>query len=144
MQNNPAPTSTTLSRTTNSDISLSMSKRLCELRTLLASSPMQAGMVLTFARPAPARSLSRLCETARRYKQPIFLSVDLPFLSSEAGSGVSSETSGRWTILLEKLLVQKLDGALRSGANGHDVEASAGRLSMEGDGRKMKSATEHD
>ena len=107
-----------------------MSKRLCELRVLLAPRPARAGMILTLARP---HFLAPLCETARRYKQPIFLSVDLPFLNSEAGSGVSSDTSGRWTILLEKLLVQKLDDALRSDASGDDVEASAKRPSMEGE-----------
>ena len=42
---------------------------------------------------------------------PIFLSLDLPFLASDA-TGVSPELSGKWLLLLEKLVVQKLQQAL--------------------------------
>ena len=48
--------------------------------------------------------------TARRFKHPIFLSLDLPFLNSDA-TGVSPEMSGRWLLQLEKLVVQKLEQA---------------------------------
>ncbi|CAD6579753.1 MAG: hypothetical protein CYPHOPRED_001000 [Cyphobasidiales sp. Tagirdzhanova-0007] len=71
-----APTSTSISRTTNSEVSLSWSRRL-----------------------------------ARRFMHPIFLSLDLPFLASDA-TGVSPELSGKWLLLLEKLVVQKLQQAL--------------------------------
>ncbi|KAK9899102.1 hypothetical protein P389DRAFT_209117 [Cystobasidium minutum MCA 4210] len=70
--------STTLSRGTNSDISLAMSKRL-----------------------------------SRRFKQPIFLSLDLPSLHSEA-TGISEEMSGRWSVMLEKLIVDKMEQELAS------------------------------
>lgn len=55
--------------------------------------------------------------TASRFKRPIFLSLDLPTLHSE-GHGISAEMSGRWSLMLEKLIVTKLEQELAQDAQG--------------------------
>ena len=55
--------------------------------------------------------------TASRFKRPIFLSLDLPTLHSDA-NGVSAEMSGRWSLMLEKLIVTKLEQELAQDARG--------------------------
>merc|ERR1712093_87871 len=94
-------TSTSLSRTTNNDLSLAMSKRL-----------------------------------ARRFQQPVFLSIDVPFLNSQ-GTGVSEEMAGRWSLMLEKQIVASMQEALTKGDSTRTPPQAApiegGRTELQGE-----------
>lgn len=78
--------------------------------------------------------LNLLPASARRLKQPVFLSIDLPFLSADA-TGVSSEMSGRWLLLIEKLVIQKLDQDCQSEDEGteDDLPERAKKISLDGE-----------
>lgn len=82
--------STTLSRNGSNDASLSMSKRLCQLDSL-----------------TPYRIADVRNGTARRFAQPVFLSLDLPLLDA-GSSGISTEQSGSIFLQLERLVVKKM------------------------------------
>jgi hypothetical protein len=58
---------------------------------------------------------------------PVFLSLDLPTLHTE-NSGIPSEMAGRWSLLLEKIVTEKLQSELAgdsqnqiNGTNGNAV-----------------------
>lgn len=96
-----------------------MSKRLCQSST---------------ARSIGSLRLKRSqSDAAHRLKQPVFLSIDLPLVNARA-TGISSETAGKWLLLIEKLVVQTLDEDARSAASLEpDVHGRISKMSLQGE-----------
>lgn len=60
---------------------------------------------------------------AKRFNRPIFLSLDLAWLNTEA-SGISDEMSGKWLLLLEKELVKRLGEALEDASTSASAQSA--------------------
>lgn len=74
---------------------------------------------------------------ARRFKRPVFLSIDVPWLNSHA-SGVSEEMAGRWSLMLEKQIVEHVRKALdeRKSEGEHSSETvseKVARIELQGE-----------
>jgi hypothetical protein len=61
------------------------------------------------------------------------LSVDLPFLHAEA-TGVSTEMAGKWLLLIEKLVIEKLDEDARDDRKGaEELSMRTRKISLDGE-----------